>query len=486
MPQTSGTIAVPGVHAPVRVVRDRAGVPHIYATSEWDLFFAQGFVQAQDRLFQMDLWRRSVQGRLAEILGANFIDRDAMTRRIQYRGDVDAEWASYGADARAIAESFVAGVNAWVSIARERPPQAFAQARWPPAYWRADDLLNRTDAFLESGGALDQIRREQLPDVVADAIRLVGTPPFLAGTSPPDALTHTRTATHVEASPEGVTVGEAAAVLSAPAARYLVHLVAPGWNVVGATAPWLPGVAVGHNDRIAWGMTPLAVDTQRIVVDPASAVTVGEKALMRIKGRPEMLTFTRDTTPRGLVIASDRERQRVYVLQWRGFEPGMAAGLGALAIDRATDVAAFRAAATRWKMPARRIAFVDVDRHVEHVDAGPNGARASQETGAAQAPSAERLELQPTAVFPHLFRRFDVGPVRRPVDDTPLRLMLNVGDWDRSRALVAPGESGVPAATHYGDAATRWASGDLFDLWFSEDGVANHAEATLLLTPPSR
>src|SRR5581483_4651080 len=126
-------------------------------------------------------WRRSVQGRLAEILGANFIDRDAMTRRIQYRGDVDAEWASYGADARAIAESFVAGVNAWVSIARERPPQAFAQARWPPAYWRADDLLNRTDAFLESGGALDQIRREQLPDVVADAIRLVGTPPFLAG-----------------------------------------------------------------------------------------------------------------------------------------------------------------------------------------------------------------------------------------------------------------------------------------------------------------
>jgi penicillin amidase len=102
-PQATGTIAVAGLSAPVRIVRDRWGVPHIFAESRDDLFAAQGFVQAQDRLFQMDLWRRSAQGRLSEVLGANFIERDAMTRRLQYHGDLDADWASYGEDAKLVA-----------------------------------------------------------------------------------------------------------------------------------------------------------------------------------------------------------------------------------------------------------------------------------------------------------------------------------------------------------------------------------------------
>src|SRR5688572_19490657 len=105
MAQVSGTLEVDGLSAPVRVVRDTWGVPHIQAATEDDLFFAQGFVQAQDRLFQMDLWRRSTQGRLSEVLGSNFISRDAMTRRIQYRGSLDEEWASYGPGTRAIASA---------------------------------------------------------------------------------------------------------------------------------------------------------------------------------------------------------------------------------------------------------------------------------------------------------------------------------------------------------------------------------------------
>src|SRR5213078_5230871 len=117
LPQVSGVLVVAGVSQPVRIVRDKWGVPHIYAQNQDDLFFAQGFVQAQDRLFQMDLWRRSVQGRLSEVLGPNFIERDPMTRRMQYRGDVEAEWTSYGPETRAIATAFVRGVNAWVAIA---------------------------------------------------------------------------------------------------------------------------------------------------------------------------------------------------------------------------------------------------------------------------------------------------------------------------------------------------------------------------------
>src|SRR5437763_15387687 len=131
----SGSLELDGLSAPVRVIRDRWGVPHIRASTRDDLFFAQGFVQAEDRLFQMDLWRRSVQGRLAEVLGANFVSRDAMTRRIQYGGNLDEEWASYGPETRAIATAFVRGVNAWVAIAREHPPEEFALAGWGPETW---------------------------------------------------------------------------------------------------------------------------------------------------------------------------------------------------------------------------------------------------------------------------------------------------------------------------------------------------------------
>src|SRR5216117_3385346 len=166
LPQASGTLAVAGLAQPVRVIRDRFGIPHITAETQEDLFFAQGFVQAQDRLFQMDLWRRSAQGRLAEILGPNFIERDAMTRRMQYAGDLETEWASYGPDARAIASAFVRGVNAWVTVAQERPPEEFLRAGWRPELWSPLDLLNRTDAFVASGDAIDEVERRQLSPIV--------------------------------------------------------------------------------------------------------------------------------------------------------------------------------------------------------------------------------------------------------------------------------------------------------------------------------
>jgi hypothetical protein len=190
-------------------------VPHIYAASQDDLFLAQGFVQAQDRLFQMDLWRRSAQGRLSEVMGPNFIERDAMTRRMQYRGDPDAEWASYGPDAKAIAGAFIRGVNAWVALARERPPEEFVLAGWRPEPWTVDDLLNRTEAspaaatrstrcfarawsrrsaspgpdlLLPGDRAIDVpagLDTSVVPDLVAEALRRVGTPPFFLGLAAP-------------------------------------------------------------------------------------------------------------------------------------------------------------------------------------------------------------------------------------------------------------------------------------------------------------
>jgi acyl-homoserine lactone acylase PvdQ len=405
VPQTSGTLAVAGLIAPVRVIRDAWGVPHIYAASQDDLFFTQGFVQAQDRLFQMDLWRRAALGRLSEVLGPNFIERDAMTRRIQYRGDPDADWASYGPDARAIAGAFVRGINAWVGLARERPPEAFALAGWLPEPWTAADLLNRTEAFTASGDALDEVFRARLtaavgpvrarlllpdaraidvpqgldvavvPDLVAEAIRRVGTPPFFLGLAAPVIEGTVRLPASALRPPAGGRPDEdPSRTLANPSLRYFVHLNAPGWNVIGATAPWRPGVAVGHNDRIAWTAEPSVADTQDVYVErlnPADphqvedggrwVAIVTRKDYVAVRGRKTPVDYERETTRHGVLVASDRERGLAFTVRWSGSEPGTAAELAATALDRAASWQEFRTALVRWKMPARRIVYADVE-----------------------------------------------------------------------------------------------------------------------------
>jgi len=394
-PQRSGTMTVFGLSAPVRVVRDRRGVPHIYAQNRDDLFFAQGFVQAQDRLFQMDLWRRSVQGRLAEVLGPNFAERDAMTRRMQARVAPAAEWALYGPDAEAIAGAFVRGVN--TSLARLRPqlPEAFALAGWTPDLWSPADLLNRTDAFTASADAIEEVLRARFIDavgaaraaailpgeaiarrptglesgavnsVVGDAIRAVGAPPFLLALARPVADAGTVRA-H-EDIPLDVRR------FSVPSPRYFVHLNAPGWNVIGATAPWLPGVETGHNDRVGWTIAPIRADTQDVFVEkvnPSNAHEVEEqgrwvptttvKATLHIRRRAEPFAFDLEFTRHGVVVAVDRDRHLAFAVGWSGAEPGAASNFAALSLDRAASSGDLRAAVENWRLPPRQINYDDV------------------------------------------------------------------------------------------------------------------------------
>jgi penicillin amidase len=516
--EVSGTAIVPGVSAPVRVVRDTWGVPHIYAQTQDDLFIAQGFVQAQDRLFQMDLWRRSAQGRLAQVLGPNFVERDAMTRRIQYHGDVDAEWASYGPDTKAIAAAFVRGINTWVALARERPPEEFVAAGWLPEYWSPVDLLNRTDAWLESGDAIDEVRRTGKSEVIADALRGAGAAPFFAGGTPmPPPLVSVRSPARVGiTAPRQLSMSDPRATLVHPSARYLVHLNAPRWNVIGMTAPWRPGVVAGHNARIAWVMARIDADTQDVYTEPAHAQTVAARETIFVKGRPDPFMFDLVMTPHGVVIASDRERQRVYTIRWSGAEPGTAPELASLAIDRAGDVAQLRAALAGWKMPARRVVFLDADGNSGFQDVAlvpvrragewagwrmldelPHGAWPLLNPGVALRPAHDSgVAVADEAVFAHPLavtaarrQRFNIGPLPRPAgDDSPVRLAIDTVEWDRSQAMNAPGQSGSPASAHFSDLAKLWSSGDLFQLAFTDAAVQAHAAATLTLVsaPPRR
>ncbi|HEX3703137.1 MAG TPA: penicillin acylase family protein [Vicinamibacterales bacterium] len=528
-PQLSGTIAIAGLSAPVRVVRDPWGVPHIYAESAADLFTAQGFVQAEDRLFQMDLWRRSAQGRLSQVLGPNFIERDAMTRRFQYRGDLDAEWASYGPDTKAIAMAFVRGVNAWVTIARARRPEAFVVAGWSPEFWSAIDLVNRTDAFVESGDAVEDARRAHLGDVVVDAIRRVGTPPFFVSLArpvsnagrtdfTPDAAAADAGSAalpsanaYVSAARGGtLAFGEAVGPLVNPSTRYLVHLKAPGWNVIGVTRPWLPGVAVGHNERIAWGMTPFAADTQDLYVEPLHAPNrTFVNDVVVVKGRAKPFAFVSELTPHGAIVASDRQQNRAFAVRWSGSEPGGASELGALALDRAQNWTAFRTALVRWRMPARQVAYADADGNVglqvaafipERRDSEWRGwtplddlphvfnpRSGSVSVGAVGTSSAGARSVQFTHVLgitDAAARQFDVGPVLAPTgDDRPVHGSFDTANWDRSRAMVVPGQSDAPESAHFRDLAAWWSRGQEIPLPFTDAAVEASAATTLTLVP---
>src|ERR1043166_2864200 len=124
--QLDGKIPAGELKETVEIVRDRWGVPHIYAKNADDLFFAQGWVVAQDRLFQIDLWRRVGRGETAEILGPEAVEADRFARLMRYRGDMDVEWTSYSPDTKAIATAFTRGINAYINHLGAKLPIEFS------------------------------------------------------------------------------------------------------------------------------------------------------------------------------------------------------------------------------------------------------------------------------------------------------------------------------------------------------------------------
>jgi penicillin G amidase len=399
-----GTEKLPGLHHSVHVQRDRWGVAHVYARDQHDLFLAQGFVAAQDRLFQMELWKRAGQGRLAEILGPSAVQRDMNARRLRYRGDMAEEYRSYSPDTEEILEAFTAGINAYIADI-ERPghpglPLEFQLAGFRPEPWKPEDCLNRLAAYAMMTNASDELRHAQLVSLLgaAEATRLFHFDPDtkldpapgidFAGLSPAllaDIVSSDRRipfpATTLQESNNWTVSGALTAsgkpllandphrVIAQPSLRYIVHLVAPGWDVIGAVEPALPGVAAGHNEHIAWGFTIFAIDQQDLYLEtlnPADAKLYRtehgweamreERETIHVRGAadvPAILHFTRH----GPVVWEDG--RRALALRWAGAEPGTAGYLGALSLDRAHDWQDFERAMPRWKVPPENIVYAD-------------------------------------------------------------------------------------------------------------------------------
>src|SRR5947207_14989294 len=160
--QHAGTIIVRGLAEPVEVLRDTWGVPHIYAKSTEDLFFAQGFVVAQDRMWQLEMWRRNGEGRLAEILGPQYVTRDKFARLLAFRGNWGEEFRKYHPEGRKIFESFAAGINAAIEKALEErkvPVEFQILGFQPQPAWTAETVLTRMPGWTLSRNASSEVMR---------------------------------------------------------------------------------------------------------------------------------------------------------------------------------------------------------------------------------------------------------------------------------------------------------------------------------------
>ena len=399
-----GTTKVAGLHNSVRVQRDRWGVAHIYARDQHDLFFAQGFVAAQDRLFQMELWKRAGQGRLAEILGASAVQRDINARRLRFRGDPQQEYGSYASDAQRILQAFTAGINAYLTTL-ERPglpglPLEFQLAGFKPEPWKPEDCLNRLAAYAMMANASDELLHAQLaaslgagratelfhfdPDARLDpapGVDLTGLSPALleniVGADkripfPAGTLKESNNWTvsgALTASGKPMLANDPHRVIAQPSLRYIVHLSAPGWNVIGAVEPALPGVAAGHNEQIAWGFTIFGIDQQDLYIetlnpsDPQLYRTANgwsamreERETIRVRGAADV-EVTLHFTNHGPVVWEDGKR--ALALRWVGAEPGTAGYLASLSVDRARNWQEFERAMPRWKVPPENIVYAD-------------------------------------------------------------------------------------------------------------------------------
>ncbi|MES3036233.1 MAG: penicillin acylase family protein [Gemmatimonadota bacterium] len=411
------TLALPGLTGKVEVRRDRWGVPHIYATNQRDLFYAQGFVAAQDRLFQMEMWRRAGEGRLAEVLGPTAIPRDRFARLFQYRGSMVKEWAAYGADTKAIVTAFVGGINAYIAQAGDKLPPEFAMLGFTPEPWDVTVPLVRSTGLSGVSNGSSEVLRAQLITALgvqkveelmpADPVRALDPAPGLDLTGIGSASLGGFASTfgdvaynRIEGSNNWVVNGRKSAtgkpilandphrVITNPAVRYLTHLVAPGWNVIGAGEPSSPGVAIGHNDRIAFGLTVVGMDQQDVYVESlaacpgAAAGSLGcvqtARGLARIDTRTDTIRVKGEApravvlqfTAHGPIVSIDSARKRAFAIRSVHSEPGTAAYLGSLALDRARNWPQFEAAMTKWLMPSENMIYADVDGNIGWIAAG--------------------------------------------------------------------------------------------------------------------
>ena len=460
----AAVLELPGLDRPVEILKDRWGIAHIYAETEHDLFFAQGWSAARDRLFQFEIWRRQATGTVSEILGERELARDIGARLFRYRGDLETELRHYHPRGPEIIGAFVEGVNAYVRAALDDPSLLsveFGMLGIEPGFWTPEVVVSRHQGLLSNIND-ELLYGRTVADVGAEALRELdyfgpGEPeleldPAIDGDhliehdilrlyrafrggidfQPEDVAPEYRRAAgrdggaaearldraaaeaarfgRVGAPDAPWTIGDPASaaelgdvdpadlgsnnwvvagrrsasgfplmandphrVQAAPSLRYWVHLVGPGWNVIGGGEPVLPGVSIGHNGHGAWGLTVFATDSEDLYVyeldpdDPDRYRFEGAwEAMTRVvdtipvRGRePEIVTHR--YTRHGPVVYRDPEAGIGYAVRATWREPGGAPYLASLRMDQATTWEEFREACTWSNIPGENMVWAGRD-----------------------------------------------------------------------------------------------------------------------------
>jgi penicillin amidase len=423
-------LTLSGLTAPASISIDTWGMAHIRAQNTHDAFFVQGLNAARDRLWQIDLWRKRGLGLLAADFGPGYLMQDRAARLFLYRGDMAPEWAAYGEDAADICAAFAAGINAGVDLVRAgswpMPPE-FATLGTMPSHWAPEDVVRiRTHCLSRNAGSeLARAKVHALADPEVDLLRVPLSPPVpnteWANTSttqlPPDALAvyelatapvtfdHARLAATLEDAPlwskvaadksvhrhapsmEGsnnwaisptltksgraIMASDPHRAHAAPSLRYMVHISAPGMNLIGAGEPSSPGIMAGHNGTAAFSLTIFCADQEDVMVyettpdDPASYCYRGGTEAMQVieevfavKGAPDQ-TLVLQFTRHGPVVYTDPARHVAVAIRTVFTDPGTAPYMCSLKSMRATTADAFRTALDSWGAPSVNMVYAD-------------------------------------------------------------------------------------------------------------------------------
>ncbi len=416
LPQVNGTLNVAELRAPVEILRDEWGVPHIYAQNEDDLFFAQGYVHAQDRLWQMEMNRRTGYGRLSEVFGEIAFDTDRLLRTLGLGRAAINDLASLDADSLHVMEMYAGGVNAFLTEARrgKRLPPEFTLLRLTPARWQPLDsvawakvmawslsanwdteLLRAAFAGKLGAEQAAQLEAEGVPeqptiippagdrgvdnpavfrDVVGtmrEQLRAAESLPLIrmGGASNNWVVDGTKTLTG-----KPLLANDPHLQAQVPGTWYENHLVAPNYEVSGVSFPGVPWVVIGHNREIAWGLTNAFPDVQDLYIEkpnpdnPHQFEFRGEwetatvmREEIRVKGRRaphiEEIVITRHGPIVNRVIPVS-DGTPPLALRWTGYEPSKISRAINL-INRARNWNEFSGAVRDWTAPSQNMVYAD-------------------------------------------------------------------------------------------------------------------------------
>jgi penicillin amidase len=431
--RTSGRLSLPGLAEPVQILRDRWGVPHIYARNTSDLFMAQGYIHAQDRLWQMELQRRTGLGRLAELFGPIALDTDRYVRVLGFNRVVQREAEMLEGEARAVVDAYVRGINAFIDQHTRRLPIEFTILRLRPEPWRPEDVLvwAKMMALNLSRDWMTDLLRARIVATVgperaallepayppahpltippgvrygdtigADALRMAAAAAPFSGSSAAGqgsnawAVNGARTA-----SGRPLLASDPHLILQMPSLWYENHLSGGDIHVSGASIPGIPCVVIGHNERVAWGLTNGENDVQDLFIerfDPSDptryefqgaweqATVVRERIVVKGQAEPHLeevritrhgpvvsslVTKAEGRRTKNEALAASASSSEALALRWAALDPGpnIAAALG---LNRAQDWDSFRAAVAEWVMPTQNFIYADVEGHIGYTLGG--------------------------------------------------------------------------------------------------------------------